>query len=140
MKKPALFAMLLSASLFAAAQETPLVVHHKNYIDSISTRKSNPQSPLEGVYTIPNGIVIHVRPGETNQFRIESFDPSASLATISTPGRVYRLGPDNMPVLAPLMAQLENMPGSSRIYTPAPPSKMPNPLYRPRLKSPVEIK
>jgi hypothetical protein len=146
MKKLAFFVMLLPVSLFAAAQVTPLVVPHKNYTDSISIYKNkplynnNPRSPLEDVYSGANGLVIHVRPGETNQLRIESIDPQASLVAVTTLGRVYRFSPDNMPVLMPSMALLEKMPGSSPIYTPAPPSKMPNPLYRPRLKSDVEIK
>jgi len=52
---------------------------------------------------------------------------------VPVPGDSVRIAQlDNMPVLMPDMKRVEKMPGSHP-YTPAPPSKMPNPLY-PRQK------
>jgi len=122
MKKAFIPGILVLASFCAAAQQQPLVVIHKNYTDSLSTHKNSlAMSSVEELYTVSTGL--------------EAIDPRATLLTTTSLGKVYSMQPDNMRVLAPNMAMLEKMPGSSPVYIPAPPSKMPNPLYRPRRKN-----
>ena len=121
-----LTALLVSG--FAIAQIPPADVYLKSHMDSLRTMGwSKGDTAAPGQTTVPEA-GIYGRPCSFTDIN----DKAVFLYT-NTHGKVFALPPDRMPVLAPDMTLTEKMPGSSRTYTPAPPSKMPNPLY-PRKK------
>jgi len=127
------FALVL-ASCIANAQQPLLVAPHGYFSNPLSGHKNNPGPLTGGIATSPLVKTFPVVPGA----RSLTGGSEAPLATMAR-GGFYRMAPDNMPLLAPNMYLLERMPGSSPVYTLAPPSKMPNPLYRPRKKSGIQL-
>ena len=114
----------LLVSGFALAQIPTATAYLKSHMDSLRTMGwSKGDTSVPGQAVEP-GAGIYGRP---RSFR--EINDNAVLLTETLRGKVYALSPDNMPVLAPDMSLTEKMPGSSRSYRPAPPSKIPNPLY-----------
>jgi len=124
MKKPIIIMSFLLGSFTALAQQPqPGNSYWKDRWKSVLKQETAPA---------PSAIASGAWCMTTAQFQKLLKNREQRLA-YETPGdRVHIAKPDNMPVLVPDMTKLEKMPGSHR-YTPAPPSKMPNPLY-PRKK------
>jgi hypothetical protein len=114
----------LLVSGLALAQIPPATAYLKSHMDSLRTMgwfKGDTSTPGQ---VVEPGAGLYGRPRS-----FEELNDNAVLLTVTPRGKVYALSPDNMPVLVPDMTLTEKMPGSSRSYRPAPPSKMPNPLY-----------
>ncbi|MBS1565943.1 MAG: hypothetical protein JST39_16255, partial [Bacteroidetes bacterium] len=104
----------------AAAQIPPASVYLKSHMDSLRKMgwpKGDTARP--DLATVP-GLRIYGRPRS-----FEEINGYQRLVNVTARGKVYSLLPDHMPVLSPDMYTTEAMPGSSRTYRPAPPSKMP---------------
>ncbi len=128
MKRPVAIGIAMLAAAFAVAQQPPSKPYLKEHMDSLRKMgwpKGDTAAP--GQTTVPNAGIY----GRPRNFM--EINGKAVLLHATSRGKVYALPPDNMPVLAPDMTLTEKMPGSSRTYQPAPPSRMPNPLY-PRKK------
>lgn len=96
---------------------------------TVFAQKSEPFPDKKGTDS-----VVRVFPKLNQSF--EQANPGATIINRTNRGTIYNMPLDNMAVLVPGMNTVEIMPGSSPRYQPAPPSKMPNPLYHLREKKP----
>ncbi len=124
MKKPVAILSLLLASFVAMSQQKPLSDSYwKDHWKAVLDKEISPAQAAPAPSARENS-------SEDIQRLLKEMIPSLDIVRSGDSIRIAR--PDNMPVLMPDMRQVEKMPGSHK-YTPAPPSKMPNPLY-PRKK------
>ena len=125
MKKLVVISSVLLASVSALAQkEQAGEPYWKNHWESVLKKETTPaqEDPTPGAYRLS---------GEQLQRLLKNREQQS--AYDEGPGDSIHIAKlDRMPVLMPDLRRVEKMPGSHP-YTPAPPSKMPNPLY-PRKK------
>jgi hypothetical protein len=121
-------ALLLCATAGSFAQkQSEVLPYNKERLDSLfrSFPKLNQPFvlPAPKQYSLPEDLF------SENPKSFEATHPGATVINHTTRGTIYNMPLDNMPVLVPDMKTVENMPGSSPRYKPAPRSNMPNPLY-----------